>query len=175
MKQLVLPSASIRRDLTCALLIVSGLVGFGRNLNNYLQEIGHPWIVVTGFWLSLAIAIWHEWKFPFYRLSFAKIAATTWMFSLAAYMASPLRRQYVEMLEFIWHQPEAAQVFGIEVVAAMRARLIGFGGCYGAALMLMRLVAYKGMQRIFIAGLVPLRNRPAPCPHCGQLINHSAG
>jgi len=156
------------RDAACLLFLAVSLAWYCHNLRNYLAEIGSPWIIVSGFWMSLTLAVLHEWKFPLVRMSFAKIVATSVMFAIGVLLAQYLRMQYVDFVHATFATPELSAFFGEDVAAAMRNRVVGFGGCYALALMLMRWVAYKPMLRMCVECFVPAESRQSTCPHCGQ-------
>lgn len=158
------------RDALLAVLLCAALVSYGHYLNVYLQEVGNPWILVYGFWLSLGFAIWREWQPRYARLSFARVCATAIMFCIGVLLAIYLRSAYVGLLKFELGQPEFVLFVGADVENAMKNRVVGFGGCYALALMLLRMTLHKLILRMCLAGFVPADCMPKACQHCGQNI-----
>ncbi len=168
--RLVWRQSSALRTLT--LLVTLGLQGVLLHmlLRRYLGGLDRPQLLEIGFFASW-VASWlfdlKPGRGPWYALVDAAINGCVLVCGAAA--APWVRECYLGALAHVHEFPEAMDWLGKDVSTLLTTRAVGYGGCYGAAVLLSRLLLARdrfrrAAERVFI----PKAQRHEVCPCCGH-------
>lgn len=149
-------------------LFVAGIAAYGAALNGYLIDLQQPWVLRSSFWASLCFAMYHEHISGYKRLSIARIAATAATFALGVVLAHFLRDEYVASIRSLADIRDLSDMLGSDIVAALRNRVVGYGGAYALGQMASRLLVRKALTRLYVRLTVDADHQPPTCPHCNQ-------
>lgn len=164
------PFTQSTRDIVCGVLFGVSALCYARGLISYLTGLQNPLPLLFAFGISLALALLHEIKSNVTRLSIVRATAIAITFALAVPLAHELRDIYIGLIADLNGAVEARDFIGEDYYSAMSNRAVGYGSCFGAAVLIVRWTVHKTIERTLIRFLIKPGHMPTICQHCNQPI-----
>lgn len=158
------------RYLLLGVAILFMLEVYARSLKIYLADLDRPLFMECAFLGSAFIACFYEFKGFVWKVSLTGCLVTLCLFAVGTMLACWLRVHYVEFVTAIKTTPELADVVGRDVYQALTARVVGYGGCFAAGMLIARLMLAKWIRKLMLSYFAPHSQSACPtCGGCGQL------
>jgi hypothetical protein len=171
-KSLVWTSSTAARRGALALALPASVLLYILALHDYLSGLDRPIFMQAAFAASLVVSCFHEFRQGVrwdYALSACLVNGLVFLCAAAA--APWIRQEYVSGLESLMALPEVISYVGEDMHSAVSSRLVGYGGCFGVALLVARMNIGTGRVRaLVLSTFIAPADRISSCPHCGQQL-----
>lgn len=164
-------STETQKHLVVFVLIMAGAIGFHWLLRWYLADLANPYPMMLVLWASLVLTLIHDISFSFLRRSMVTVVARFAIFGFGIYLAHWIRTEYISLMTQILEAPEIAELAGSDYLAMAKSKVIGYGGCYGAGLVISKWVLKDRVERQLNRLLGDYTGTLDCCPYCNQAIS----
>lgn len=150
----------------CIIIACTGI--FLNGLHIYLSTVPNQWVMMFVLGSSLLIAFVYDLKQGLNRRSFIFVISTSFVFSLAPYLAIEFRSYYLQIVLALQEIPsDQLELNGYHhYVNAVSNPMVGVGACFGFGLGLVRICL--GNLSIKVVTKALFSDAIEPCKYCGK-------